>query len=122
MEPASLEPIQQIPVDEILCQRFGVDRAAVAAICERFRIVEMGLFGSALRDDFRSEGDDPSDVDLLVVFEAGYRRSWQEALALETALKELFQREVDVVLKKLLENPYRRAKILRTHQMIYAAR
>jgi uncharacterized protein len=76
--------------------------------------VELGLFGSVLRDDFRSAGDDPSDVDLLVTFEEGYRRSATEWLALEQAVEELFDRKVDLCQKRLLKNPYRRAEIIQT--------
>ncbi len=38
---------------------------AVAALCARFVVVRLDVFGSALRDDFRP-GE--SDVDLLVEF------------------------------------------------------
>jgi uncharacterized protein with HEPN domain len=41
-----------------------------------------------------------------VVFEPGYRQSWDDYITLQDALRDLFQREVDVVLKKLLDNPY----------------
>jgi uncharacterized protein len=109
------------PVEEILQARFGVDRAAIVALCQRFRIVELGLFGSAVRDDFREGGNDPSDVDLLVVFEAGYSNSYQEYLDLREAAAELFGRKVDICEKRLLENPYSRADILRTNRVIYAS-
>ena len=108
-------------IDEILNARFGVDRADIVALCERFRIVEMGVFGSAVRDDFREGGEDPSDVDLLVVFEEGYRRSDLERLELTAIVEELFGRKVDICQKRLLDNPYRRAKIVRSTRVIYAA-
>jgi uncharacterized protein len=108
------------PIDEILQARFGVDRSAIVSLCERFRIVEMGVFGSAVRDDFREGGEDPSDVDLLVVFEEGYGRSYPESLELAAVVEELFGRKVDICQKRLLENPYRRAKILRSTRVIYA--
>lgn len=109
------------PVEEILKERFGVDRSAIVALCEQFRIVEMAVFGSALRDDFRDGGDDPSDVDLLVKFEDGHKRSYQAYLDLREAAEQLFGRAVDICQKELIENPYRRAKILRSTQVIYAA-
>jgi uncharacterized protein len=116
-----LQSVTQLPIDELLHLRLGVDRLDLTALCQRFRIVELGLFGSALRDDFRSAGDDPSDVDLLVTFEEGYRRSATEWLALEQAVEELFDRKVDLCQTRLLRNPYRRAEILQTAQVIYAA-
>lgn len=116
-----LQSVTQLPIDELLHLRLGVDRSDLIALCQRFRIVELGLFGSALRDDFRSTGDDPSDVDLLVTFEPGYRRSAADWLTLEQAVEELFDRKVDICQKRLLRNPYRRAEILQTAQVIYAA-
>lgn len=110
------------PIDEILMARFGVDRATIVTLCERFRIVEMGMFGSAVRDDFREGGEDPSDVDLLVVFEGGGRLSSQERLAVREAAEQLFKRNVDICQKELIDNPYRRAKIIRSAQVIYAAK
>ncbi len=106
-------------IDEMLAVRFGVDREAIAHLCEQFRIVELGLFGSALRDDFRSDGDHPSDVDLLVSFGEGDRLSWQDWLRLESAIEVLFGRTVDLCQKRLLKNPYSRAEILRTYRVIY---
>jgi uncharacterized protein len=112
--------VGEMTVEEILQSRLNVNPAEISAICQQFRIVEMGLFGSVLRDDFRDGGENPSDVDLLVVFEPGYRLSWKDWVALESRLRSVFKREVDVVRKSLLDNPYRRAKILKSNQVIYA--
>jgi uncharacterized protein len=111
--------VTEMPVDEILRLRFGVDRAAIAAIAARSKIVEIGLFGSALRDDFRDDGTDPSDVDLLVTFEEGSQLSWQDWLVLEAEIEALFGRKVDLCQKRRLQNPYSRNEILRTYQVIY---
>ncbi len=117
--PPLSKSVLEMTVEEILKSRLSVNPADLTAICQQFQIVEMGLFGSALRDDFRVGGDDPSDVDLLVVFRSGYRLSWQDWTALESRLRSVFQREVDIVRKNLLNNPYRRAKILRSNRVIY---
>jgi uncharacterized protein len=108
------------PIAQLLQARLGVDASQVVALCDRYPIVEFGIFGSVLRDDFRAEGSDPSDVDTLVMFEPGYRLSWQTWRELQDSLEQLFGRKVDVVRKELLTNPYRRAEILRTYQVIYA--
>ncbi len=118
---AVLQSVAELSIDDLLQLSFGIDRAAIGAFCEKFKISELGLFGSALRDDFRVGGDDPRDVDLLVTFEAGVRRSNHSWLELEKSVQTLFDREVDICQKKLLKNPYRRAEILKTTQIIYAA-
>ncbi len=122
MEPISTLPIasQTRAIAELLQSRLGVDVSEITALCDRYRIVEFGLFGSVLRDDFRATGNDPSDVDVLVVFEKGYRLSWKTWQNLQTELERSFGRKVDLVRKELLTNPYRRAEILSTCRVIYA--
>ena len=46
-----------------------IDEATLADFCRRWKVRELALFGSALRQDF---GPD-SDVDLLVAFEPDAR-------------------------------------------------
>jgi uncharacterized protein len=113
------ETVATLPIAEILRLRFGIEPAAMVAIAERFKIAELGLFGSALREDFRAEGANPSDVDLLVTFQAGSRLSWQDWLQLEAEMESLFGRKVDLCQKQRLQNPYSRHEILRTYRLIY---
>jgi predicted nucleotidyltransferase len=109
---------------EILRDRLGVDAEAIAAFCRRWKIRELSLFGSALRDDFATD----SDVDLLVVFDDPNRDfgPWARDLAkMEDELKLLFGREVDLVERSLVEqseNYIRRREILRNPVPIYATR
>lgn len=49
-----------------------IPRERIEEFCRKWRVSEFALFGSVLRDDFRSD----SDVDVLVEFEAGARRGW----------------------------------------------
>jgi len=44
--------------------RIVVDEQAIEALCRRWGITELDLFGSAIRDDFRAD----SDVDVLASF------------------------------------------------------
>ena len=92
--------VTELLIDDLLQLRFGVDRSAIGAFCEKFQILELGLFGSALRDDFRVGSNDPSDVDLLVTFESGVRRSHHIWLELENSTQTLFDRKVDICQKK----------------------
>ncbi len=41
----------------LLYQRLGVTAEQLAQFCQRASIVELALFGSILRDDFRPESD-----------------------------------------------------------------
>ncbi|XZN94641.1 MAG: nucleotidyltransferase family protein [Microcoleus sp.] len=74
------------------------------------------MFGSVLRDDFRSD----SDVDVLVTYEPSHRLTFAHLLSMEEEIEDLFHRSVDLVEKKLLKNPYLRSNILKTYRVIYA--
>ena len=94
-----------------------IDDQEIARLCVRHRIKELSLFGSALRDDFRTD----SDVDLLVLYEDGHRPGIDEYIAMQEDFRALFGREVDLVNKNRLENPFLRRRILRSRKTIYAA-
>jgi predicted nucleotidyltransferase len=91
--------------------------AHIAPFCRRWHIAEMSLFGSVLRGDFRPD----SDIDVLIEFEPGATAGLFEWAQMEGELRFILGREVDVVEKAGLRNPYRRRAILGTHQVIYAA-
>jgi predicted nucleotidyltransferase len=99
-------PVQiDIPMDQV------VD------FCHKWKITEFSLFGSVLRDDFRPE----SDVDVLVEFEPGAPWSLWDWIDMIDELKAAFGRDVDLVSKGGLRNPFRRHAIMTTREIIYAA-
>lgn len=85
--------------------------------CRRWRIKEFSLFGSVLRDDFRSD----SDVDVLVSFEENAGWSLYDVVDMKEELKAIFGREVDLVEKGAIRNPFRKHSILSTKEVLYAA-
>jgi len=92
------------------------DRQKVAELCRRYGVAELALFGSALRDDFLAD----SDVDVLVSFAPEAHPSLLELVELREDLKDLFGREVDLVERDGLRNPFRRRAILSTAEVVYA--
>jgi predicted nucleotidyltransferase len=93
--------------------------AALAAICRRFHVRRLDLFGSAARDDF-----DPSrsDIDLLVEYEpAPGPPGLDDFLALRESLSALFQRPVDLTMASALENPYLIAAINAERRPLHGA-
>lgn len=94
-----------------------IPRHRIADLCCRWKIEELSLFGSALRDDFRPD----SDVDVLVVFSRDAPWSLFDLLDLESELENLVGRKVDLVEKAALRNPFRRQAILSSRKVIYAA-
>ncbi len=90
----------------------------IEEFCLRWKIVELALFGSVLRqEEFRSD----SDVDVLVTFAPDAQWSLMDKVRMKDELKEIFGREVDLVSKSAIRNPFRRYEILRTAQVVYAA-
>ncbi len=46
-----------------LYQRLAITPNQLAAFCQRWNVTELALFGSIVRDDFRSD----SDIDMLII-------------------------------------------------------
>ena len=94
-----------------------LDTKQIEDFCRRWRIEELGLFGSVLREDFRPD----SDVDVLISFEPEIPWSLFDWMDMIEELQEILGCEVDLVEKSGLRNPFRRQAILSTRQVIYAA-
>ncbi len=101
----------------MISPKVEVSEEAIASFCDHWKITEFALFGSILRDDFRPD----SDVDVLVSFAPDEKWSLWDIIAMKEELEKLFGREVDLVQKDCLRNPFRRYEILSTKQVIYAA-
>jgi hypothetical protein len=95
-------------------------RADIAALCRRYRVRHLEVFGSAARgEDF-----DPasSDADFLVEFEPeSDLPPLEEFFGFQAALSRLLERPVDLVEARAVRNPYVRADINRTREVVYAA-
>ena len=94
-----------------------INRDQIIDFCQRWRITELSLFGSILRDDFRPD----SDVDVLVTFEPGAPWTLWDLSRMRIELETIFGREIDLVEKQALRNPLRRRAILADQRVIYAA-
>jgi len=93
------------------------DTSAVASFCNRWQVVELSLFGSALWDEF---GPD-SDVDLPVVFAPNSHHSLFDLVAMRHELEGIFGRDVDLVERDGLTNPFRRRAILESRELLCTA-
>ena len=103
--------------DESLISHAPADRSD-RSVLRKHRVAELSLFGSTLRDDF---GPD-SDVDVLIALDAGETMTLERYLDMRDEFSAMFGgREIDLVQKRLLKNPFRRHEILTTRQVLYAA-
>ena len=93
----------------------------IEAFCRKWRIAELSLFGSVLREDF---GPD-SDVDVLVSFAPEADWGLLDHAAMEEELATMLGRDVDLLSRRAVErstNRIRREAILGAVEAIYAGR
>ena len=94
------------------------DKDALAALCRRYRIRRLSLFGSTLKGTARPD----SDVDLLVEFEPDARPSLLTMAEIELELSPLLGgRKVDLRTAGDLSR-YFRDEVVRTAEPQYEAR
>ena len=97
-----------------------ISRDKIAEFCRRWKIIELALFGSILRHDFRPD----SDIDVLVTFAPRVRRKLDDLLAMREELGAMFGHPVDIVERRLVEqspNYIRRKHILSRTETLYVA-
>ena len=94
-----------------------IPRDKIDSFCKQWKVKELSLFGSALRDDFRPD----SDVDVLVSFFNDARWSLFDLVSMADELRDVFGRPVDLVEKEALRNPFRHLSILSRRKVVYAA-
>jgi uncharacterized protein len=93
--------------------------ATVVLLCRTHHVKRLAVFGSVVREDFQPE---QSDVDLLVEFEPLSSGLYLDnKYELHQALESLFKRNVDLITRKSIENPYLLKEIENTKQDLYAA-
>lgn len=92
----------------------------IQEFCQKWQVTEFALFGSVLRNDFRSD----SDIDILITFSPTAKRGLAETLQMRDELQAIFNRKVDLIVKEAIkrsENWLRRKNILESAEIIYAA-
>jgi len=100
--------------------QIDVPKERLAAFCRKWKIIELALFSSVLRKDFRPD----SDVDVLVTFSSDSDWGVEHLLDMKEELEVMFGRPVDLVEKCLVEesrNYIRRKHILSHMETVYAA-
>lgn len=96
-------------------------KSALEALCQRYNVQTLYVFGSATTDAFNEKS---SDADFLVEFRSGLRPEeiGLQLILLETALEELLNRKVDLSIYKTFRNPYFSRSVEASKQVLYGAR
>jgi len=93
----------------------NLNAEAIAALCRRYHVRELALFGSAVREDFRPD----SDIDLLIEFEPETKVGFMTLARLQRELSIVLGRRVDLVPKGGLK-PIIRRSVLDSAEVLYA--
>lgn len=94
-------------------------RAEIEALCRRWGIRRLDLFGSAVGGSF---DPDSSDVDVLVEFDIQQGFDYFGTyFGLKEGLERILGCPVDVVSATSIRNPYFRDQVMRTRETLYAA-
>ncbi len=100
--------------------KISIPNEKIKEFCRRWKISDLALFGSVLREDFSPD----SDIDLLVRFFPGANYGLFDLVRMQDELKQIFGREVDLVEWTAItqsRNYIRRKEILGSLEAIYAA-
>jgi predicted nucleotidyltransferase len=96
--------------------QIAVSKERLEEFCRRNHIRKLSLFGSVLRDDFRSD----SDVDVLVEFEPDHVPGFIALFTMEQELSRLLGgRKVDLITEKFL-NRRIKDRVLAAAEVQYA--
>lgn len=88
---------------------------AIKDLCERYRVKELSIFGSALGEDFKTD----SDIDLLVEFEPEAQIGFVTLSRMQRELSAILNRPVDLVPKGGLK-PKIREIVISSAKVLYA--
>lgn len=95
----------------------SIDEKTIYDIVSRYKIKELSVFGSSIREDFNEN----SDVDLVIVFKESREISLFDLMDIQEFFETKFARKVDLVEPEGLRNPIRRKSILESKEILYVA-
>jgi predicted nucleotidyltransferase len=96
-----------------------IPKKKIAALCRKYGVKKLSLFGSAARGEMSPE----SDVDLMLEFDPASKTSLWDYPAMQDDFSALFDhRKVEFASPEILRNPFRRKTILPDLKTLYEAR
>ena len=96
-----------------------LDSLAIREFRAKWKVRELGVFGSILRDDFRPD----SDIDFLIEFQPDSEWDLFDHMDMEEELARIVGREVDLLTRysvETSENRFYKREILSTAELIDA--
>ena len=121
--PASPAPVLRQPRAEYAAgaktAKLRIPKKAIAALCRKYGVRKLSVFGSAARGDMKPE----SDVDLMVEFDPASKTSLWDYPAMQDDFSALLdRRRIEFASPEILRNPFRRKTILPDLKTLYESR
>ena len=99
--------------------RLRIPKKEIAALCRKYGVKKLSVFGSAARGEMNPE----SDVDLMLEFHPASKTSLWDYPAMQDEFSAMFDhRKVEFASPEILRNPFRRKTILPDLKTLYEAR
>jgi predicted nucleotidyltransferase len=121
-EAATVPALQQPRAEYAVRARAAklrIPKQALAALCRKYGVKKLSVFGSAARGEMKPE----SDVDLMLEFDPASKTSLWDYPAMQEDFSALFdRRKVEFASPEILRNPFRRKTILPDLKTLYEAR
>lgn len=91
----------------------------IRALCKQYKVKSLYSFGSVNTPEFT----DKSDIDLLIDFEAGISVEdyTDNYFSLREKFAQLFKRDVDLVTRRSLSNPFFIREVEQSKHLIYGS-
>lgn len=125
LQPAEARPTLHSPAatyasrgSKSVSEKLHLSQPGLKALCRKYGIAKLSLFGSASRNELTPQ----SDVDLMVEFLPDSRASLFDITAMQDEFSAaLGGRKVDIATPEILRNPFRRDSIVPDLKLIYEA-
>ncbi|GGG63862.1 nucleotidyltransferase family protein [Edaphobacter dinghuensis] len=102
-----------------MLDELATKKRQIQDLCQKYHVRRLGVFGSALRDDFNPA---QSDIDFVVEFgPLSISEYADNYFAFHHALSDLLGREIDVISSQNIRNPFFRRELETTQETLYAA-
>lgn len=97
-------------------KKVNLPKSAIHTLCEKHKVEELYVFGSATTGDMTTE----SDIDFLVKFkDIDLQDYFLNYLDFKSALEKITKRKVDIIEKQTLKNPILIQSIEKSKELVY---
>jgi len=95
---------------------FEKDIGKLTKLCNKYSVLKLYVFGSAINDKFRKD----SDIDVLVTLDSVELNDYADNyFDFKFSLEDLFNRKIDLLEEKSIKNPFLKQSIDTSKELIY---